>query len=161
MKIFVAIVLFIVSVSQALSVECARFFTHKGIPADALLDKQNNLWVGLGFWNNVPGSVCLFDGKQCIYYDTNNTVMKRANVYSMALDPNNNLYINAGGNLCIYDGIKWTSIIATNDFIYNKKIEIDIYNNLWCCTTRDCCLVEYNGIRSVFYGDEKICQILK
>ncbi len=107
---------------------------HVYNPHVLAVDSSDNIWLAGGAGN--VGKVLQYDGTNWTFH--NNTDVNSANC--IAIDDDQNIWIGAGGRMCMFDGSVWTMIAIQNSV---NDIAIDDNDIKWLATSSG--LVKYDG----------------
>ena len=121
---------------------------------ELVTDSIGNLWMCLGgFW----GGLYKFDGSSWTNYITSNSAIPDNNVYTIAIDRNNNLWTTYSGGLARFDGSTWTKYDASSGYpgTGGGMIVVDRYNNKWNTSGVGVIVFNENGIVSVNESQQK------
>ncbi len=126
------------------------------------VDQNNNIWVGMldSQLNTNDGGLVKFDGTNWtvqISFQSNHTDFPSHQIYSIAVDKNNEIYAGSRfQHLYLFDGTNWSNIsvpILPNSSTSNMNnvtsLYVDSNNNLW--TLANEILGAYNGSQWVEY----------
>src|SRR5690606_8925213 len=92
------------------------------------------LIISLFLLSSLPLSA---QGPQWITYNTGNSNLPSDNVYSLAIDQNNTIWIGTDSGLAQFKNNKWIIYTTSNSEIPSNNISgvsIDDFNNVWIST---------------------------
>lgn len=133
------------------------------------IDKDDNLWVGIGRSFGGSGGLCKYDGTDWTIYTMKNSGLPTLFVAIIRFDSKNVLWLSCrdahgggigriwGGGLTRFDGTSWTSYNIENSKIPSNTImdiAIDKNDHLWLATYGHVGITEYDGTNWVSYNIE-------
>ena len=118
---------------------------------DISIDNLDNKWIGT--WQN---GLMKFDDENWINYTAENSDLPNNNIFCLATDNDNNVWIGTSSGLTKFDGTNWTNYNTTNSNLptnWIPTIAIDDNNNIWIWTGY---LVEFTGNTWNIYNDNDV-----